>query len=123
MSNQMLEVSLLGVGTVLRLERDAWSMVKWLRQATQMSTPASMFEISIPYATVYYTTPPPWGDFPCPIARQPRGCQHRTIHVCLREALDDKCFQRRPFAHRHYFSDWCGDTVIGKSAQGVCMCV
>ena len=27
-SAQMLEVSLLGVGTVLRLERDAWSMVK-----------------------------------------------------------------------------------------------
>ena len=32
MSAQMLEVSLLGVGTVLRLERDAWSMLKWLRQ-------------------------------------------------------------------------------------------
>ena len=28
LSAQMLEVSLLGVGTVLRLERDAWSMVK-----------------------------------------------------------------------------------------------
>ena len=28
MSAQMLKVSLLGVGTVLRLERDAWSMVK-----------------------------------------------------------------------------------------------
>ena len=27
MSAQMLEVSLLGVGTVRRLERDAWSMV------------------------------------------------------------------------------------------------
>ena len=27
-SAQMLEVSLLGVGTVLRLERDAWSVVK-----------------------------------------------------------------------------------------------
>ena len=27
MSSKMLEVSLLGVGTVLRLERDAWSMV------------------------------------------------------------------------------------------------
>ena len=26
MSAQMLEVSLLGVGTVLHLERDAWSM-------------------------------------------------------------------------------------------------
>ena len=30
----MLEVFLLGVGTVLRLERDAWSMVKGLRQVT-----------------------------------------------------------------------------------------
>ena len=30
-----MEVSLIrSVGTVLRLERDAWSMVKWLRQAT-----------------------------------------------------------------------------------------
>ena len=28
MSAQILEVPLLGVGTVLRLERDAWSMVK-----------------------------------------------------------------------------------------------
>ena len=28
MSAQMLEVSGLGVGTVLRLERDAWSIVK-----------------------------------------------------------------------------------------------
>ena len=28
MSAQTLEVSLLGVGTVLRLERDAWSIVK-----------------------------------------------------------------------------------------------
>ena len=28
LSPQMLEVSLSGVGTVLRLERDAWSMVK-----------------------------------------------------------------------------------------------
>ena len=28
MSAQMLEVPLLGVRTVLRLERDAWSMVK-----------------------------------------------------------------------------------------------
>ena len=27
-SAKILEVSLLGVGTVLRLERDAWSMVK-----------------------------------------------------------------------------------------------
>ncbi|CAM9866247.1 unnamed protein product, partial [Sphacelaria rigidula] len=32
MSVELLEVSLLGVGTVLRLERDAWSTVKRLRQ-------------------------------------------------------------------------------------------
>ena len=37
----MLEVSLLGVGTVLRLERDAWSMVKRLRQATNEYAPLS----------------------------------------------------------------------------------
>ena len=37
----MLEVSLLGEGTVLRLERDAWSMVKWLRQATDEYPPPS----------------------------------------------------------------------------------
>ena len=30
MSAKMLEVSLSGVGTVLRLERDDWSMAKWL---------------------------------------------------------------------------------------------
>ena len=34
MSAQVSEVPLLGVGTVLRFERDAWPMVKWLRQAT-----------------------------------------------------------------------------------------
>ena len=39
MSAQMLEVSPLGVGTVLRLERDAWSMVKRLGQATNEYAP------------------------------------------------------------------------------------
>ena len=39
MSAQLLEVSLLGVGTVLRLERGARSMVKWLRQATNEYRP------------------------------------------------------------------------------------
>ena len=39
MSAQMLEVSLSGVGTVLRLERDTWSMVKRLRQATNEYAP------------------------------------------------------------------------------------
>ena len=39
MSAQMLEVSLLGVGTVLHLERNAWSMVKWQRHAIDEYTP------------------------------------------------------------------------------------
>ena len=39
MSDQTLEVSLLGVGTVLRLDRNAWSMVKRLRQATHEYAP------------------------------------------------------------------------------------
>ena len=34
MSAQMLEASTSGVATVLRLERDAWSMGKLRRQAT-----------------------------------------------------------------------------------------
>ena len=42
MSAQMLEVSLLGVETVLRLERDAWSMFKWLRGKHQLSTAPSL---------------------------------------------------------------------------------
>ena len=39
MSAQMSEVSLLGVGTVLPLAGDAWSMVKGLRQATSEYAP------------------------------------------------------------------------------------
>ena len=35
MGAQMLAVSPSGAGTVLRLQRDAWSMVKWLRQANK----------------------------------------------------------------------------------------
>ena len=35
----MLGVSLIGVGTVLRFERGAWSMVKRLRQATNEYAP------------------------------------------------------------------------------------
>ena len=44
MSAQMLEVSLSGVGTVPRLERDAWSMVKRvrIRQAINEFAPALM---------------------------------------------------------------------------------
>ena len=39
MSAQMLEVSLLGVGTVLRFERDAWSTAECIRQATNEYAP------------------------------------------------------------------------------------
>ena len=39
MSAQALEVSLSGVGTPLRLERDTWSMVKWLWQANNEYAP------------------------------------------------------------------------------------
>ena len=39
MSVQLLEVFLFEVGTVLRLERDAWSMVKCLRQAANQYPP------------------------------------------------------------------------------------
>ena len=39
MSAHMLEASLLGVGMVLHLEDDAWSMVKPLRQATNEYPP------------------------------------------------------------------------------------
>ena len=35
MSAQMLEVSVLGVGAVLRLERNAWSLVKWLKTSNK----------------------------------------------------------------------------------------
>ena len=35
LSAQMLGMSLLGLGTVLRFERDAWSVVNCLRQATK----------------------------------------------------------------------------------------
>ena len=31
-----------------------------------------------PYTTVYITHP--WGGLPSSIAREPKGCQHRTIH-------------------------------------------
>ena len=40
----MLQLSLLGVGTVLRLGNDAWSMVKRLRQATNDCAPPRVEE-------------------------------------------------------------------------------
>ena len=44
----MLEVSLLGVGTVPRLERDAWSMVTLLWQATNRYAPPPPLPMPIP---------------------------------------------------------------------------
>ena len=51
------EVSLLGVGTVLRLERDASPMVKLLRQATNEypPPPPAPSKIPTPPPTVYTT--------------------------------------------------------------------
>ena len=46
MSAQILEVFLLGAGTVLRLERDAWSMVPRLRQATNEYPPLSFYVVT-----------------------------------------------------------------------------
>ena len=42
MSAQRLEVSLLGVGTVLRLRRDEWSMVNLLRHARNDCPPGNV---------------------------------------------------------------------------------
>ena len=40
-----------------------------------------------PYRTVYIT--PPWDGFPSSTARQPRGCQYRTIRLRQKKALGD----------------------------------
>ena len=75
LSTSMLEVSLLGVGTVLRLERDAWSMVKRLRQATNE-----------------YAPPPPlsWddstGSLPCKLC-----CRNCCVRRLTRVHLQDAC--------------------------------
>ena len=39
MSAQMLEMSLLGVGTVLRLQIDAWSMAKMTKASNKRERP------------------------------------------------------------------------------------
>ena len=51
MSIELLEVSLLGPGTVLRLERDAWSIVKRLRRATNEYAP-SLLPVSYTHLTL-----------------------------------------------------------------------
>ena len=48
MRTKMLEVSMLGVGTVLRLERNAWSTVIRLRQAKdEYATPSNSMDAVI----------------------------------------------------------------------------
>ena len=66
----------------------------------------------MPYTTVYvYYTP--GKVFQPRYARQPRGCQYRTIR--LRKALGDMFSSADLFWHRHYSN--CGDIERGKSAQ------
>ena len=50
-STPMLKVSLVGVGTVLCFENDAWSMVKWLRHSTNEVRPPHS---SRPPPTVFF---------------------------------------------------------------------
>ena len=47
MSAPMLGVSLLGVGTVLRLARDAWSMVELLKQTTTEYAPPPTLVVDV----------------------------------------------------------------------------
>ena len=51
MSAQILEMSPSGLGTVVRLERDAWSMVIRLRPCMTMSTPPPPRAGKMPFAT------------------------------------------------------------------------
>ena len=60
-------------------------------------------QYNYPYATVYLT--PPWCGFSSSIARQPRGCQYRTLR--LRKALGEMFLALK-----------CGDIERGKSTQG-----
>ena len=54
-----------------------------------------------------YPTHTPGAVFQSSIARQPRGCQHRTI--CSSESSRRDASNRRPFWHRHRHYSNCGD--------------
>ena len=70
------------------------------------------------YTSVYHNITPPWSGVPSSIARQPSGCHHGTIpHVF--GTLSARCFQRRPFWHRHYCSNG-GDFEHGSRPRGGC---
>ena len=72
-SGQVLEASLLGVGTVLRLGRDAWLMVKYLRQATNEYPLHPPTPSTTPASTLPPTAPLP-----------PPQCLRQTIALGLR---------------------------------------
>ena len=61
------------------------------------------------YCVQYIT--PPWGGFPSSIARQPRGCQYRTIR--LWKALSEMFPTPTDYS-------CCGDMDDGKVGPGVC---
>ena len=64
---QLFETSLLGVGTVLRLEKDAWSMVKRQRQTPHECPPSMRLR---PCMTIH-TPPPPCTSNVCLIGEKP----------------------------------------------------
>ena len=72
----MLEVSLLGVGTVLRLERDAWSMIKWLRQATSEYTSPT-------------PPPPPLSPSFSGAIHAPSPVPHTAVPICGRHPRNE----------------------------------
>ena len=82
---------------------------------TQAYTYTIVYLVLVLDTAVYIT--PLWGGLLRSIARQPRGCQHRMIHVFGK--LSARCFQRRPFWHRWHCSNF-EDVEHGKSAGGVC---
>ena len=68
MSAQLLEVPLVGVGTVPRLEGDEWSTVKKLRQATN--------EYALPPSPPQQKT----RDLPLPTTRLTTGLRDKLMH-------------------------------------------
>ena len=81
--------------------------------------PGQHCSIVLPYTTVgaaYHIITPPRGGFPSSIARQPRGCQYRTMlswESSRRDVLNaDRLW------HRHC-SNCCGDFEHGNSGPGV----
>ena len=76
MSAQLLKVSLLGVGTVLRFERDAWSLVKRPRQAANGYAPPP------PLACLIQGLP-----YPCNITVRRRPIDHSCVVASTAAAL------------------------------------